>query len=107
MSRRGGELGGAIPASLELPRRQGAWSSRVCRPTPIGVALTLDGRGVICSSTDRWIRRYALPDSALSNRKRDAQVASEPLARTFEGKISDVAVGGGGRYLILTLKDVP
>lgn len=38
-------------------------------------------------------------------RRPDARPEDEPLVRRVDGPIDDVAVGGGGRYLILTLKE--
>jgi WD40 repeat protein len=67
--------------------------------------FTPDGRRIIWSFSDKTIREFALPDSLLSVRQPGVQGAGDPLIRMLEGKIHDLAVGGGGRYLILTLKD--
>jgi hypothetical protein len=40
-----------------------------------------------------------------ASRPEDRRDLSEPLVRKLESSIRDVAVGGGGRYLILTLKE--
>ena len=39
-----------------------------------------------------------------SGRRRFPSAPGSPVVRTLESKISDVAVGGGGRYLLLVLK---
>ncbi len=48
--------------------------------------------------------QVAIPDARLT--PGNGQEAEPPLLRRPGGTISDVAVGGGGRYLLLTLKDV-
>jgi WD40 repeat protein len=67
--------------------------------------FTPDGRRIFWSFSDKTVREFALPDSVLPSRQSDARGPSDPSVRTLGGKISDVAVGGGGRYLILTLKE--
>jgi WD40 repeat protein len=68
--------------------------------------FTPDGRRIFWSFSDGTVREFVLPDSVFSPRQPDARGAGDPLVRTLDGTISDVAVGGGGRYLFLTLKDV-
>ncbi len=65
--------------------------------------FTPDGRRFFWSFTDRTVREFTLPAAAI--RRPDARLADDPLVRLLDGKISDVTVGGGGRYLILTLRE--
>jgi WD40 repeat protein/S1-C subfamily serine protease len=70
-----------------------------------GLAVTRDGRKVLLA-TGGIAQLWDLP---VPSNKADAAAPAEdpgqPLVRFPEAKISDVAVGGGGRYLILTLED--
>ena len=75
---------------------------RSLRRLGIGVnrmAVSPDGHTVAIArhaNAELW----ALPD-----REPPAEKVEAPLVRTLENKVHDVAVGGGGRFLILTLKD--
>ena len=63
------------------------------------LALSPDGRTVVLTR-GAIAELWALPD-----RVPPAENVGTPLVRSFENKIHDVAVGGGGRYLILTVRD--
>jgi WD40 repeat protein len=70
-------------------------------PDPVSdIAVLPDGRSVALAVHDGTARLYSLPGPE----ERGDTPAGEPLVRTLGGKIDDVAVGGGGRYLVLTLK---
>ncbi len=65
------------------------------------VAVSPDGRSIVAAVQDSTAE---LRD--LLGLDPPAEVPGvAPLVRSLEGKISDVAVGGGGRYLLLTMKD--
>ena len=66
----------------------------------LDVAVSPDGRFAALGGGDGVLRLWRLPDQ-----EAPADDPGPPLARTLEGTISDVAVGGGGRYLLLTMKD--
>jgi WD40 repeat protein len=66
---------------------------------PIRVAFTPDGRHAACGSTD-GLRIYRLPDVSTQKSER-----TEPLVRSLGAKLTDLVVGGGGRYLIMLLKE--
>ncbi len=62
-----------------------------------------DGRRIFWAFSDRTIREFALPDSSLATRQPGAPGPGAPLVHKTADRISDVAVGGGGRYLCLKL----
>ncbi|MGO9601597.1 MAG: WD40 repeat domain-containing protein [Isosphaeraceae bacterium] len=67
--------------------------------------FTPDGRRVIWSFSDKTVREFAVPDDVALALRSGASAPGEPLVVASGGKISDVTVGGGGRYLLLTLKE--
>ncbi len=71
------------------------------KATVVSIAVLPDGRSVALAVHDRTARLYRLPERD----EPESLPAGAPLVRTLDGKIGDVAVGGGGRYLILTLKE--
>jgi len=66
------------------------------------LAITPDSRGVVVASGDGAPQLWGLPDRDSTPEILGAGV---PLVHTLDGKISDIAVGGGGRFLFLLLKD--
>jgi hypothetical protein len=68
----------------------------------LGGVLDVDG---VPAGAGESIRppKIPIPEAQLSSGGEASQVS--PLLRKLEGTISDVAVGGGGRYLLLTLSD--
>jgi WD40 repeat protein len=62
--------------------------------------FTPDGHHAVWTGSDGSVRVYRLPEIDAQKREQ-----IEPLVRTLDAKLSDLVVGGGGRYLILTLKD--
>jgi WD40 repeat protein/S1-C subfamily serine protease len=68
--------------------------------SPIRGSFTPDGRHAVWGGSDGLVRVYRLPE--ISKQEREL---TEPLVRRLDAKLTDLAVGGGGRYLILTLKE--
>ncbi len=64
--------------------------------------VTRDGLSVVLGLGDGTARLWSLPEP--NEDVAPIVVGGRPLVRLPDGKIHDVAVGGGGRYLILTLK---
>jgi WD40 repeat protein len=82
------------------------WDLTTCREvrrihginsTVADIAVLPDGRSAALAVHDRTARLYGLE---VPDEPKDAS-----LVRMLDGKIGDVVSGGGGRYLILTLKD--
>jgi Trypsin-like peptidase domain len=77
---------------------------------PIGEATLGDPapvarRSVDRTVSDRTVSESARPASAMATRPAATRGPGNPVVRPLDGKIRDVAVGGGGRYLILTLNE--
>jgi WD40 repeat protein len=67
---------------------------------PTRGCFTPDGRHAVWSGSDGVVRLYRLPDINTQKRER-----TEPLVRPLDAKLTELVGGGGGRFLILTLKD--
>ncbi len=67
---------------------------------PIRGSFTPDGRGAVWGGKDGTVRLLRLSDVSPQHRER-----TEPLVRQLETRLTDLVVGGGGRYLFLNLKD--
>ena len=67
---------------------------------PTRGCYTADGLHAVWAGEDGSVRLYRLPDINAQKRER-----TEPLVRPLDTKLSDLVVGGGGRRLILNLKD--
>jgi WD40 repeat protein/S1-C subfamily serine protease len=67
---------------------------------PVFGCFTSDGRQAAWGGTDGIVRLYRLPSVDTQKRER-----IEPLVRPLDAKLSDLVVGGGGRDLILNLKE--
>jgi WD40 repeat protein/S1-C subfamily serine protease len=76
--------------------------SRLAPNAASSLAVTHDGRQVLLA-IGGTAQLWNLP--AAHEAAPPAGDVGQPLVRFSDGKISDVAVGGGGRYLILTLAE--
>lgn len=75
-------------------------------PGNVSTALfTGDGREILCGFTGGTVSRFSLPAPMAPRRNPAVEPPQQPLVAKISGTISDLATGGGGRYLILTLKD--
>jgi S1-C subfamily serine protease len=81
---------------------------RLLQVTPLGDnprrgGFAADGRRVYWCLSDKTVREYAAPDGRAREGPRIARRGGRPTVLPLEGRIKNVAVGGGGRYLCLKL----
>ncbi len=92
-----------VPTRPQPPMIQGPQGPSDDGRLKIGGILDVDG---VPRGAGKSIRPPSVAIGEARIRKSaHAEGERAPLVRTLETKIDDVAVGGGGRYLILTLKD--
>ena len=92
-----------VPARRQPPMIQGPQGPSDDGRIKIGGVLDVDG---VPRGAGKSIRPPTVAvGEARIGKSAHPEGEKVPLVRTLESKIDDVAVGGGGRYLILTLKD--
>ncbi len=97
--------GGKDPAIRIWDVNSGREQKRVRELTSVAQALAVapDGRRIAVALGDSTAEVCNLPD--LDTAPVQVNDGGSPLVRTLEGKIHDLAIGGGGRFILMVLTE--